>query len=226
MSSRLRIASYNLRDLRDDRDAVVRVIRAIDPDVLCLQEVPRHPFSGHRVADLATRCGLTWAGGHRGSGGTTVLTALRLDVLAAGHERLPVPSRGRQRGYAGARVRLPGRPPLAVVSVHLGLDADERVRHAREVLDSDWLAEGPALLAGDLNEGPDGRAWQAIAQRMPVATSGAPTYPSSDPQHRIDAVFATADLQPVEGPPVVLDGRDVVAATDHRPVWVDLRAVG
>ena len=45
MESSLRVASYNVRDLKDDVDAAARVVRAIDPDVLCLQEVPRHPFS-------------------------------------------------------------------------------------------------------------------------------------------------------------------------------------
>ena len=134
MDGVLRVASYNVRDLKDDVDAAARVVRAIEPDVLCLQEVPRHPFSGHRVADLARRCGLMWAGGHRGSGGTTILTALRVDVRGARHEGLRVRRRQRERGYAVATVALPGRALLDVVSVHLSLDADERARHAGDVL--------------------------------------------------------------------------------------------
>ena len=47
------MASYNVRDLKDDVAAAAGVVRAIAPDVLCLQEVPRHPFSGHRVAEFA-----------------------------------------------------------------------------------------------------------------------------------------------------------------------------
>jgi len=45
----LRVASYNLRDFKDDAQAAARVVRAINPDVLCLQEVPRHRLSAHRI---------------------------------------------------------------------------------------------------------------------------------------------------------------------------------
>lgn len=37
----VRLLSYNIRSLRDDPAAVARVVRAIRPDVACLQEVPR-----------------------------------------------------------------------------------------------------------------------------------------------------------------------------------------
>jgi len=58
----LRVASYNLRDFKEDSDAAVRVVRAINPDVLCLQEVPRHVLSSYRTASFAARCGLYWSG--------------------------------------------------------------------------------------------------------------------------------------------------------------------
>ena len=42
MSARvLRVATYNIRALRDDRRAVVRVITALDADLVCVQEAPR-----------------------------------------------------------------------------------------------------------------------------------------------------------------------------------------
>ena len=163
----LRVASYNLRDLKDDVDAAVRVVRAIEPDVLCLQEVPRHPFSGHRVADLARRCGLMWAGGHRGSGGTTILTALRVDVGDARHERLPVPRMQRERGYAVATVALPGRDLLEVVSVHLSLDADERARHAGDVLRT--LPSDRPLVAGGRPQRGGGRPGLGRGRRAAAA---------------------------------------------------------
>ena len=71
----VRVASYNTRDFLDDHHLAARVVRAVDPDVLCLQEVPRRLFAGWRVRRFAAACGLDWAGGHRGSGGTTVLTS-------------------------------------------------------------------------------------------------------------------------------------------------------
>ena len=38
ISPALRVATYNLRGLKDDKAAAAAVVRAIDPDVLLLQE--------------------------------------------------------------------------------------------------------------------------------------------------------------------------------------------
>jgi endonuclease/exonuclease/phosphatase family metal-dependent hydrolase len=227
----LRVASYNLRDLLDDADAAARVVRAVGPDVLCLQEVPRHVLSSSRIASFAARCGLYWSGDHRGGGGTTVMTSARTDVRDAQHRPLRVARLQRVRGYAVSHVRLPGLPTVTVVSLHLGLDAVERAAHAATVLRALHAAE-PLVLAGDLNEGPEGQAWAAIARRLPVASAQAPTFPASSPRHRLDVVFASPAL-PVAangtgatGGTVELDPADLVAATDHLPVWVDLDLSG
>src|SRR3954451_19120738 len=170
----LRVASYNGGDLKDAVAAAAGVVRAIAPDVLCLQEVPRHPFSGHRVAEFARRCGLMWSGAHRGSGGTTILTSLRVDVGMARHQRLRVPPLQRERGYALASVSLAGHSAVDVVSVHLSLDADERVRHPGAILGT-LAPDGQLVVAGDLNEGEDGRAWGRLAGRLRPVTEAAPT---------------------------------------------------
>jgi endonuclease/exonuclease/phosphatase family metal-dependent hydrolase len=140
MGHTLRVASYNLRDLKDDADAAARVVRAINPDVLCLQEVPRHLMSTHRIALFAARCGLYWSGGHRGSGGTTLMSSLWMDVTGVQHNRLKVARLQRERGYAVSQVRLPGHPAVTLFSVHLSLDAsDERQRRAPSSSSSCWL---------------------------------------------------------------------------------------
>ena len=217
----LRVASYNVRDFKDDANAAARVVRAINPDVLCLQEVPRHLLSSYRVASFAARCGLYWSGGHHGGGGTTVMSSLRLDCANVQHIRLKVAGLQRQRGYAVSQVRLPGHQGVGVVSTHLSLDADERERHAAAVLEA-MPGEGPLVVAGDLNEGSDGRAWRALAARLRVVTGDAPTFPASNPGHRLDVIFASPDLSVVPRRQLELDPADLVGATDHLPVWVDL----
>ena len=229
----LRVASYNLRDLLDDVDAAARVVRAISPDVLCLQEVPRDVLSAHRISSFGARCGLYWSGGHRGSGGTTVMASLRLDVADVQHRPLKVAWPQRERGYAVTRVRLPGRSAVTFASVHLSLDAGERAVHAATVLET-LQGQEPLVVAGDLNEGPDGKAWKAIAGRLRVASGEAPTFPAGSPRHRLDVIFASPGLRVASsGTPgpngdrrdsgrVELDPADLVAATDHLPVWVDL----
>lgn len=231
-ATRLRVATYNTRDFLDDRRAAARVVRRIDPDVLCLQEVPRRLFGSRRVAAFAQECGLRPAGPHRGSGGTTILLGERVQLDAAWHRRLSVAVLTRTRGYAVARVRLPGRPPVVVASVHLSLHAGERHAHTVQIVRAlaDLAAEssgsaGPlqrTVLAGDLNELDTGNAWRLIGSRMRLVSPTEPTYPARRPRTLLDVVFASTDLEVLPHPRIDLDEDDVLAASDHRPVWVDL----
>ena len=225
----IRVASYNVRDLLDDRAAAARVVRAIDPDLLCLQEVPRRLLPSRAVARFAVACGMSWSGGHRGSGGTTIFTSGRVEVLASSHHRLPVRPLVRRRGYAVTSVALDPHRTLVAVSVHLSLDPDERRRHAASLLaalarwpDASLAAPQAVVVAGDLNEGPDGGAFQLLAGRYPVVSSGAPSYPSRSPETVIDVILASADLDVLPGVDLRLDEADLMAASDHRPVWVDV----
>ncbi len=217
----VRVTSYNLRDFKDDLAAAVRVIRAIDPDILCLQEVPRRLFSTSRVASFAARCGMYWSGRHRGSGGTTIFTSLRVQASESRHYRLRVARLQRTRGYAVARVAPPGCEPVVVASVHLSLDEVERQHHAAQVLTS--VSGGlPVLLAGDLNEGEQGRAWQLVASSLRLISPTAPTFPARSPRSLLDVVFGSPDLVVRPHQDVDLSVDDLVAASDHRPVWVDV----
>ena len=219
--STLRVASYNLKDLTLDRQAASRVVRAIDPDVLCLQEVPRRLFASWRVSAFAAECGMYWSGRHRGSGGTTVFTSLRVHVRESRHHRLRVAALERSRGYAVIAVAPAGHQPFVVASVHLSLDAAERERHAGQILRT--VSEcGPVLLAGDLNEGETGKAWQRFAEPLRLVSPTTPTFPASSPRRLLDVVFASPGLTVLPHRDVALEEADVVAASDHRPVWVDL----
>lgn len=217
----LRIASYNIRALQDDVAALARTIRAIDPDVLCLQEVPWLPPVAGRVTDLARRSGLVWSGASQLGGQTSVLTNLRTNVVSVQHHRLPA-HRGDRRGFAVTRVAPFGHAPVSVVSVHLSLDAPERVRHAQQILAALDRLPGPALLAGDLNEQEDGEAWQLFGQRMRVVSPLTPTYPANVPDRLLDVVFATPDITVLPHQEVPWHYEDLVAGSDHRPVWVDV----
>ncbi|MGN6751258.1 MAG: endonuclease/exonuclease/phosphatase family protein [Intrasporangium sp.] len=217
---RLRVASYNLRDLLEDRAAAARVVRDIQPDVLCLQEVPRRLTTEFTLAAFARACGLYWAGGRRGTGGTAVLTSLRVHTHRTLTSRLPVRFPDRTRGYAAHLVSLPGSVPLWVASVHLGLRAEERDRHMAEVLGA---LPAPAVVAGDLNEGPAGRAWARLAETHRKVSGDHPTFPATQPTAVLDVIFASPDL--VVAPPgdeVHPLHEDLVAASDHRPCWADL----
>ena len=81
---------------------------------------------------------------------------------------------------------------------------------------------GPVLLAGDLNEGETGRAWQRFAEPLRLVSPTAPTFPAPSPRRLLDVVFASPGLTVLPHRDVALDEVDVVAASDHRPIWVDL----
>jgi endonuclease/exonuclease/phosphatase family metal-dependent hydrolase len=220
--------SYNLHDLRDDRAAATRVVRAVAPDVLCLQEVPRRLTTELRLPPFARATGLVWHRRRRGTGGTAVLTGPRVVVHEVTRGRLPVRFPDRTRGYAGATVSLPGggqrRAPVTVVSVHLGLRAPERLRHARTVVTTlDARDAGDrAVVAGDLNETAGGTAYALLASHLARASGEVPTFPARHPTVALDVVFAGRGLPVVPGAEVLLDEADLTAGSDHRPVWVDL----
>lgn len=217
----LRIASYNLRGLKDDAAAAAAVVRAVAPDVLLLQELPRYPGSDYAVTSFAREAGMLWSGRTRWTSGTGLLTGMRL--LPTDSEDLPLPV-GRlenPRGYTVARVRTPHGTAVTVASVHLPLRADQRVEHARRLL-AGTGQDGPVVVGGDLNEDHTGAAWGTLAAALEPVSADRPTYPAARPQHRIDAIFARGHGSAVPGDPELLAGMPLARATDHLPVWVDL----
>lgn len=240
----LRVVSYNVRDLLDDRDAVAHVLRTLRCDVACLQEVPRRWFQRPAVDRLARETALRWASGGRTSGGTAVFVGRRVDLVHAQAFRLPVPGPlTRTRGAATATVAIDG-AGLTAVSVHLPLSAAQRVAHARTVRAR--LAAAPAfpggptslVVAGDLNEPPGGGAWSVLGAGLVDAAvlggAAVSTFTARSPRRRIDAVLVSPDVVvgavdvPGSGDAgagalqldVSLD--DLRSASDHLPVVVDL----
>jgi endonuclease/exonuclease/phosphatase family metal-dependent hydrolase len=226
MTARIRVASYNLRGLKDDPAAAAEVVRRIDPDVLLLQEVPRHPLSRYRISDLARNTDLMWSGRSRRLSGTGMLTSMRVTSTDSVDHKLPVRLGANPRSYTVAQVRVPGGQDVTVVSVHLSLVADERAAHAAQVLDEvaagPGFADGPLVVGGDLNESSDGRAWGLLAERLPWVTPERPTFPAAAPKSWIDAIFVSSDLVVAPHADVPLEPELVRAASDHLPVWVDL----
>ena len=222
--------SYNVHDLRDDRAAAAQVVRSVAPDVLCLQEVPRRLTTEVRLPRFARACGLAWGLGRLGTGGTAVLVGPRVLLVERSRGRLAVRFPDRTRGYAAATVELPGAAgrPVTVVSVHLGLRADERVRHASAVLEryapdpSSGSPTSHLVVAGDLNEGRDGRAFALLSGRLRLVSGDTATFPAGAPTAALDVVLAGPGLHVAVSRPVDVAERDLARGSDHRPVWVDL----
>lgn len=215
----LRVLTWNVRNLLGDPLAVRRVVRAVAPDVLCLQEGPRLPGSRNRLAGLARDWGLFFVAGGRASGGTALLASTRTQVTDAAAFRLPGRRRDYPRGAVTASVSLPETAPVRVACVHLPLDAGARPEHLRLVraeLERPGLG---AVVGGDLNERPGGPAWTALAGFLvdpePLAAA---TFPARSPRVRIDAVLLSPQL-PTAGYDLWRGQEDDIRrASDHRPV--------
>jgi endonuclease/exonuclease/phosphatase family metal-dependent hydrolase len=219
----MRVLTYNVRSLRDSARDVAEVMRASGPDVVCVQEAPRFLFGRRKIARLATDAGLEVVTGGRAAGAMLLLARPGLAVLERRNLKLTKTPRLHQRGLAVAVFEVGGRN-VAVASMHLGLRADERLRHVPEVLAAVRALGAPAVLAGDVNEDPGDPAWsiltQAFQDACAVAGAGAPTAPAVQPRRRIDAVFVDPSITVLSCR--VLDGAEVERASDHRPVLVEL----
>lgn len=222
-SVELRVLSYNVRGLRDDRAALASVVRSADPDVVCVQEAPKYFRWRAQCAALAREWGLLYVAGGGTTGGTALFVHLRVDVDARREVALSRQFLWPDRGVASALVARGG-VSLAVASIHLPLDAAPRHVHAtraRDILGGYGTAH--RLAAGDLNERPPGPTWEAfgIGGLADLDPACGPTFPAGRPVKRIDGILATEGIEVVEHR--VLDGDAVARASDHRPLLAVVR---
>ncbi len=224
----LRVLSYNVRSLRDDRAALGRVIRSAEPDVVLVQEAPRFLRWRSLCAQLARRGNLVVVGGGRAAGANLILSSLAVDVVSTA-DVLFTPDRGLHRRGTTIAVLTKHGVRFAVAGTHLDLVAGPRLRHVAELhaaIARNVPDQVPALVAGDVNDVPGSPAWQALAavrrDAFAAAGSGAPfTFPAGAPVKTIDAVFVDPRITVTSAR--VLDGPDVAAASDHRPLLAELR---
>jgi endonuclease/exonuclease/phosphatase family metal-dependent hydrolase len=230
-SVEIRVLTYNIRSLRDDRAALLRVVKACAPDVVCVQESPRffgwRRAAGRLAQDLGLRviCGGANASGNLLLGGDRLLTEYWENIYLKHRRGLHL------RGMATAVLEPEGGGPrITVASTHLSLDEDQRVDQAEEVLGhlhrvADGHQSSTAVLCGDFNSHPGSVEWNVLGGQLDDAWTVRPvgeefTSEARNPRQRIDAVFVSPDAEVVRaGVPVDLaSAEDMALASDHRPV--------
>ena len=240
--STVRIAAYNIRhgqgtDDQVDLPRIAEVLRALDADVITLQEVDnRTERTGgvDQVQVLAEHMGYQgFHGAHRayqgGEYGNAILT--RLPVRGVRTHSIP-PASGSALTVHEIEVQLPsgttrtstGEPSvsISVVSVHLAGTIDERLAQADSVTSFFADAAHPVFLAGDFNGRPDGPVIQRLQRDWLVLTkSGNPdTYPSPAPDREIDFVM----VRPRVSVDIIAHRViDETLASDHRPILAVIR---
>lgn len=220
----VRVLSYNIHGLRDDADAVSEVIRRCDVDIACIQEAPRFLRWRSKRAAVARKAGLVVATANR-PGGLMLMTSLRVDVVSTHFSLLPKSPNLHQRAVCSAVVSVAG-AQWSVASTHLSLDDQERVAHL-EPLWSALPTVRPLVLAGDINELPEGPVWKGLSARLLDAWSvqsaeTGHTFSAASPHKRIDGIFVSDDVEVVSCR-AVDDLPGLAQASDHLPVLAELR---
>jgi endonuclease/exonuclease/phosphatase family metal-dependent hydrolase len=220
-------------------EAVAAVLRRLDADAVLLQEVEDLPL----LARLAARAGYPEARLLEGNDprGIDVALLSRLPVRRyAGHaaEREPDGSARWPRDAVEAELAAAGRPVL-LVGTHLSshLSDPDGARRVRQAAALRALADGAAAAApgalvgvgGDLNDEAgaaalapllgDG-AWRAAAAAD--GAGGAWTWAGGSRRAALDHLALPAAQAGAVLDARVEEGEDVAAASDHRPVVLDL----
>jgi endonuclease/exonuclease/phosphatase family metal-dependent hydrolase len=220
----LRVLSYNVHGLRDDRAALTGLVRELAPDVVVVQEAPRRFRWRHRCAALADDFGMVVAAGGLPSLGNLLLTTLRVRVHEAWCLRYPLTPGRHLRGAAFARCSVRG-AGFVVSGSHLATDPAERPGQAARWKAALAAVDAPLIAAGDLNEGPGGGAWRTVADGLldAAASTGSAeraTFPATLPRSRLDGLFVSPDIEVSRYDVIETDRARM--ASDHLPVLADL----
>ncbi len=230
----VRVVSYNIKHGRGndnivDLERTAGVLRALDPDIIGLQEVDdRATRSGgvRQAEHLGRMLGMHHAFGpfmdfQGGAYGMAILS--RYPITSTRSIRLP--DGNEPRVALAVEVRLPGGHALTIINVHFDWVGDDGFRFAQATALASELdaLNTPYILVGDFNDTPESRTlrlFQSRAAHAAKPSSDRYTFPSTGPQREIDfiffapaSMFSTHDVRVIDEP----------VASDHRPVLAVLR---
>jgi len=229
----IKIVSYNIRravDIygRKDLEQVVKVLKAINADIVALQEVEMVPGIGSQSKQAHTLAKIlnmnyAYEPVHRlkfGSVGNAILS--RYPILNEVHHTLP--DSREERGCLQTEIDIAG-TSISFFNMHLGLSQVSRYRHLKYIILPIMQASFiPPILAGDMNATPRMREMRMLTEHLQDTfchNSGIQehTYPADCPRVRIDYIFID-DKSTCTGFRIIK-----AEASDHLPVMatIDIR---
>ncbi|MDQ1490359.1 MAG: hypothetical protein QOJ23_2873 [Actinomycetota bacterium] len=220
----MRVATFNVKHGQNgagrvDLRRLASACAGLSADVLAIQEVDRFARRTHfrdEMRVIARATGLQAVFGEaarkkwRSYGNVLLARGPITDVEVV---KLPRPSEGEPRVAIVARVDLDGLA-LSVGATHLSFRKGEGAAQLAVLLDALAERDGPRLLMGDLNIGPDLVVPAVTAAGYTVAPTEA-TFPASSPRTRIDFVA-------VSGLDIVAASTPIVGTSDHLPIVAEL----
>jgi endonuclease/exonuclease/phosphatase family metal-dependent hydrolase len=234
----LRVLTYNVHhgegtDGKLDLERIAKVITAAKPDLVALQEIDRGTKRSGGVDQAKELAKLTGMHAEFGKaidfqGGAYGLAVLSRSPIKNARVH-PLPGKKGQEARIVLETRVEPRdgfPSVTFLNTHFQHDdAATRAEQAAKVNELLAKAEGPVILAGDLNATPESEAMAALAKRWTPATPfdrGLKTFPADAPKSQIDYVLVSPT-----GPVKVSELREATVieekvASDHRPVLASL----
>lgn len=228
---RLRILSYNIHhaegvDRKLDVERIARVILSVDPDLVALQEVDQKVQRTKIVdqpSELArlTKMHIVFGGNielQGGQYGNAVLS--KFPVARHQNHLLPNIGGSEQRGVIEAEISLPAsKHTLLLLATHLDYRDDDQERLASVKSINDLVAkhpQQPALLAGDLNDTPESKTLERLAEMWTTANEKPlATVPVAEPKSQIDFIlYRPRDRWKV----VEVQVLEEAQASDHRAI--------
>lgn len=228
-----RVMTFNIHhaqgtDGKVDVARIAALIKTQQVDIVALQEVDRRTLrtAGRDLpAELAKLTGMSACFGKNldyqgGEYGNAILTRFAILQQTNVHYKMLHPHE--QRGLLQALLDVHGRK-LLFMSTHLDYHNDDAER-ALDVKTINSAVEGganaPAILCGDFNEGPGSRTYNRLGAFLTdawktVGEGSGFTFASSGPWHRIDYIWYSKGLLPLNA------SVPKTNASDHLPVVVE-----
>ena len=235
---RVRVLTYNIHhgegeDRKFDLERIAKVILAVKPDVVALQEVDQKTKRASGVdqaAELGRLTGMHHVFGkamdYSGGGyGEAILS--RWKFVSTKNHLLPATPGHEPRAAIAATVRInDDGPAFTFIGTHLDhtRDPKNRIDQVKEINRVFEPNDEPLILAGDLNATPEKDEIKLLLEKWTSAAGdkGEATYPSAKPSVQIDYVmFRPAKRWKVIEVKVI----EEKLASDHRPVLAVLEYV-
>lgn len=222
-----RLMSYNIHhgegmDGKMDIDRIGKLILAINPEVVGLQEVDSVVARSGNIdimQMLAEQTGMHATFGYSilhdgGKYGNGILT--REKPVAVNKLSLP----GAKEARTALIVEL---EKYIVVNTHLSLTNEERLESVKIITEAVKKQDKPVFLMGDLNAAPDSDPVILLQEQWQILSNPKQfTFPSEKPTETIDYIWGyTAKGQTYAKYRARVVDEQV--ASDHRPIFVDIR---
>ncbi len=234
-SGEIKVMSYNIHHANPpsqadaiDIDAIVRVIKDQDADLVALQEVDsgtERSGEGNQAALIAEKLNmyfyfskaLNFNGGEYGN---AILS--KYPIAEAVTHRLPNEpgANTEDRVMATGKIRLPDGNKIVFASTHLDYkeNSPSRILQLKRILEIVEKMELPVILAGDFNDVPGSETIAILASAFELTCSACPpTIPVIAPTRAIDFIAYKHPQQKFRTKAhKVIDEK---YASDHRPVF-------